>query len=135
MTPDRKFDVHQVASPGRISTQQRLVFLRFSVKAENRGVVVTEAGSYLRLIDPCITQLEAQGPSRTFNESKEEEAEEEVFFSPNIRARLRLISASASSTSLHSHVTVYLEWCDIHSNGQYLYHNRLDGSFPEVTGG
>jgi len=33
----------------------------------------SEAGSYLRLIDSCITQLEAQGPSRTCNESKEEE--------------------------------------------------------------
>ena len=32
----------------------------------------TEAGSYLRLIDSCITQLKAQGPSRTCNESKEE---------------------------------------------------------------
>ena len=32
----------------------------------------TEAGSYLRLIDFCITQLKAQGPSRTCNESKEE---------------------------------------------------------------
>jgi len=30
----------------------------------------TEAGSYL---DSCITQLKAQGPSRTCNESKEEE--------------------------------------------------------------
>jgi len=37
----------------------------------------TEAGSYLRLIDFCITQLKAQGPSRTCNESKEEEEEEE----------------------------------------------------------
>ena len=32
----------------------------------------TEAGSYLRLIDSCITQLKAQGPSRTCDESKEE---------------------------------------------------------------
>jgi len=32
-----------------------------------------EAGSYLRLMDSRITQLKAQGPSRTFNESKEEE--------------------------------------------------------------
>ena len=32
----------------------------------------SEAGSYLRLIDSCITQLKAQGPSRTSNESKEE---------------------------------------------------------------
>jgi len=40
-----------------------------------RCVVVTEAGSYLRLTDFCITQLKAQGPSRTCNESKEEEEE------------------------------------------------------------
>jgi len=33
---------------------------------------VTETGSYLRLIDSCITQLKAQGPSRTCNESKED---------------------------------------------------------------
>ena len=31
--------------------------------------------SYLRLIDSCITQLKAQGPSRTCNESQEEEEE------------------------------------------------------------
>jgi len=29
-------------------------------------------GSYLRLIDSCFSQLKAQGPSRTCNESKEE---------------------------------------------------------------
>ena len=33
----------------------------------------SEAGSYLRPIDSCITQLKAQGPSETCNESKEEE--------------------------------------------------------------
>ena len=33
----------------------------------------TEAGSYLRLVDSCITQLEAQEPSRTCNKSKEED--------------------------------------------------------------
>ena len=33
----------------------------------------SEAGSYLRLIDSCITQLKAQGHSRTCNESKEGE--------------------------------------------------------------
>jgi len=36
---------------------------------KDRGVVVTEAGSYLRLTD---TQLKAHGPSRTCNEGKEE---------------------------------------------------------------
>ena len=35
----------------------------------------SEAGSYLRLIDYCITQLKAQGPSRTCNESKEKGVE------------------------------------------------------------
>ena len=35
----------------------------------------SEAGSYLRLIYSCITQLKAQWPSRTCNESKEEEEE------------------------------------------------------------
>jgi len=35
----------------------------------------TEAGSYLRLIDSCITQLKAQRPSRSCNESTEEEEE------------------------------------------------------------
>jgi len=32
----------------------------------------SEAGSYLRFMDSCITQLKAKGPSRTFHESKEE---------------------------------------------------------------
>jgi len=36
--------------------------------------VAPAAGSYLRLIDSYITQLKAQGPSRTCGESKEEEA-------------------------------------------------------------
>ena len=34
-----------------------------------------EAGSYLRRIDSRITELKAEGPSRTCNESKEEEEE------------------------------------------------------------
>ena len=33
----------------------------------------SEAGSYLRRIDSCITQLQAQGPLKTCNESQEEE--------------------------------------------------------------
>ena len=42
-----------------------------------------EAGSYLRFIGSCITQLKAQGPFKTCSESKEEEEEEaaERFFS------------------------------------------------------
>ena len=45
------------------------------VENQNRSEPAT---SYLRLIDTCITQLKAQGPSRTCHESKEEEEEEEV---------------------------------------------------------
>jgi len=41
-----------------------------------RGNSGSEEGSYLRRIDFCITQLKAQGPSRTCNESKEEEEED-----------------------------------------------------------
>ena len=33
----------------------------------------SEAGSFLGLIDSCITQLKAHGPSGTCNESEEEE--------------------------------------------------------------
>ena len=33
----------------------------------------SETASYLRRIDSCITQLKAQGPSRTYEESHEEE--------------------------------------------------------------
>ena len=33
----------------------------------------SEAGSHVRPIDSCITQLKVQGPSRTCNKSKEEE--------------------------------------------------------------
>ena len=40
----------------------------------------SEAGSHLRLIDSFITQLKAQGPSRTCNESKEEEILHDVGF-------------------------------------------------------
>ena len=35
--------------------------------------MVTEAGSYSRRIDSCTTQLKAQGPSRNFDASKDEE--------------------------------------------------------------
>ena len=37
-----------------------------------------EAGSYLRLMDSCITQLKDQEPSRTCNESKKEEEDWQV---------------------------------------------------------
>ena len=37
------------------------------------GIAEHEADSYMRLTDSCITQLKSQRPSRTCNESKEEE--------------------------------------------------------------
>jgi len=48
--------------------------LRLEIWVENGEKEYAQAwddGSYLRLIDSCITQLKAQGPSRTCNESIE----------------------------------------------------------------
>ena len=42
----------------------------------------SEEGSYLRFIDSFITQLKAQGPSRTCTESKEEEEEVRYTLNP-----------------------------------------------------
>ena len=44
------------------------------LSGEVRILVALGLVSYLRLTDSCITQLKAQGPSRTCNEDKEEEA-------------------------------------------------------------
>jgi len=46
----------------------------------------SEAGSYLRLIDSCITPLKAQGPARTCHESKEEEEEAPAWWLSTSRA-------------------------------------------------
>jgi len=46
----------------------------------------SEAGSYCRLIDSCITRLKEQGPSRTSNESKEVSPEWQVKFDGRTRA-------------------------------------------------
>jgi len=60
------------------SAARSTVFLARRNRARERSewcTRPTEAGSFLRLIDSCITQLMAQGPFRTCNESKEEEEE------------------------------------------------------------
>ena len=59
-----------------LSTLQHFLDVQVRPATHNRGVVVIEAGSCLRLKDSCFTQLKAQGPSGTCNESKEEEEEE-----------------------------------------------------------
>jgi len=73
----------------------------------------TEAGSYLRLIDSCITQLKAQGPSRTCNESKEEEEEHissersggHTFFFFSSPSSLLLSSLELSDTAIYEPYT------------------------------
>jgi len=50
----------------------------------------SEAGSYLRLIDSCITQLKAQGPSRTCNESKEEKRNLEAIDAAEVDSSLTI---------------------------------------------
>ena len=59
----------------------------------------TVSGSYLRLIDSCITQLKAQGPSRTCNESKEEEEEEEAVSDGDPLGKLSELSRRFSHVS------------------------------------
>ena len=46
----------------------------------------SEAGSYLRPIDSCIPQIQAQGPSRTCDESKEEEEDLGKFVIEQVQA-------------------------------------------------
>ena len=61
--------------------------------------------SYLRLIDPCITQLKAQGPARTCNESKEEEEEGPcltIFMRASLRISWRLLFMSCCRLSRYS---------------------------------
>jgi len=48
----------------------------YPLQPQRLGIAILSSHTYLRLIDSCITQLKAQGPSRTCNESKEEEEEE-----------------------------------------------------------
>ena len=57
-----------MAPSWRTSTRQALRTIRGAAGQDG-----SEAGSYLRLIDSFITQIKTQGPSRTCNESKEEE--------------------------------------------------------------
>jgi len=63
--------------------------------------VFFEAGSYLRLTDSCITQLKAQGPSRTCKESKEEEKKTEKVSS---QYRIRCRAMMEQLTSFHGHL-------------------------------
>ena len=57
--------------------------------------------AYLRLIDSCITQLKAQGPSRTCNESKEEEEEASIEESREVGREGA--NAAAQATSVNNH--------------------------------
>ena len=64
--------------------------------------MVTEAGSYLRLIDSCITQNKAQGPSRSWEKSKEEKKKDaagagDASWAPR-RAHVSLVSAHPLSS-------------------------------------
>ena len=67
--------------PGLSARDQAVLINWYSPQFENNHFTEmccgTEAGAYLRLIDSCLTQRKAQGPSRTCNESKEKEEEED----------------------------------------------------------
>ena len=64
--------------------------------------MVTEAGSYVSLRDSCITQLKAQGPSRTCKASKEEEKRREDLRAP--RSSLTGVPRSLKKTGPGSRV-------------------------------
>ena len=51
--------------------RESLIYIQFKNNHFTEMCCGTEAGSYLRLIDSGITQLKAQGPSRTCNEEEE----------------------------------------------------------------
>ena len=58
--------------------QKPILYLDTHIKISGRVCYPVARGQplyQLRLIDSCITQLKAQGPSRTCDESKEEEEE------------------------------------------------------------
>jgi len=101
-------------------------------KAENRVVLVTEAGSYLRLIDFCITQLKAQGPSRFCNESKGGE-EECVFFLSGVPNMLqRLVPQPAY---VEDAAGIWLLWLlsrAIYPRRRVFQHGRLDTRFHHL---
>ena len=65
-------------------------------------------GSYLRLIDSCITQLEDQEASRTCNESKKEKKKAHAKSPPKILSskvpRLTLLSSVRSLMSWSSRI-------------------------------
>ena len=62
--------------------------------------MVTEAGSYVTLIASGITELKAQGPSKTCKESKEEE--EDSHQRPSAESSLSREYCLASSVRRHS---------------------------------
>jgi len=62
----------------------------------------SETGSYLRLIGSCVTQLKAQGPSRTCNESKEEEGTEQDLVVQLLPHLVHLLQESVPSETLES---------------------------------
>ena len=66
----------------------------------------SEAGSYLRLIDSCITQFKAQGPSRTCTESKEEKLQDAHGVARG-RITSKLRDSPASPTPAHHPPTTY----------------------------
>jgi hypothetical protein len=55
----------------------------------------SEAGSYLRLIDSCITQLKFQGPSRACNESNEDI--QDPVLAASTRRRLSRVAVEGAS--------------------------------------
>ena len=63
----------------------------------------SEAGSCLRLIDVCITQIKAQGPSGTCNESEEEVEKKYQHPTPNPKRGVVVWWISSPDAASHTY--------------------------------
>jgi len=79
----------------------------------------SEAGSYLRLTDSGITQIKAQGTSRTCNESKEGEQGPD-----RVLGEVVDDGAAAAKRRLHGHTRLFLELL-LHPVAERVHHPEI----------
>ena len=108
-----KYPTHGLEEDIAVLLKRNRSAVRYSSQFQNNHSTEmcsgSETGSYLRLIDSCITQLKVQGPSRTCNESEEEEEED----TGSRRTSPSFSNATGPSSS--SLLLSRAEWSDTHS--------------------
>ena len=91
----------------------------------------SETVAYLRLIDSCITQLKAQGPSRTCNESKEEEEGGRTSKTRSYLARGKDLHREKTGLLIHKH-DHFTPTREIERHIRALARNPKDGSCKDT---